>query len=130
MLTFSSESDNPLIGCGIDSEKIERFAKYIEKKNPLPHVFSKREVAHIHTLEDKALGFCASFCCKEAFYKAVDQPFSFPDSEFFYLPNGQPDLRFSLPQQFTESLAECRIKLFHHTQDEVMALIYLFGLEK
>lgn len=127
LLTFRTESNHSLIGCGIDSEKISRFYKYMEQETPLPHVFSKREVSHILTLKDRAIGLCVAFCCKEAFFKATDQSFVFPDCEFFYHPDQHPDLSFSLPKKLSTNLADCQIKLIRPNDDEIMALAYLFG---
>jgi phosphopantetheinyl transferase (holo-ACP synthase) len=116
-----------LIGCGIDSENIGRFTRYIDRDNALPHVFSKREIAHIHTLENRALGFCASFCCKEAFYKAVRLPFRFSECEFFYRPDDRPELSFSLPRNIIPTLSDVQVKLYHRDRDEILVLLYLFG---
>ncbi len=127
-LTFKSESHHPIIGCGIDCETISRFTKYIDQPHPLPFIFSRKEVEHIHTLEDKAIGFCAAFCCKEAVFKAIDQPFNFNQCQFFYQPN-----RKTQPPPLLESIdsfaavSRCSINIHFPDDIELMAIVHLFG---
>ena len=72
----------PLISCGIDSERIERFVSWIPgTENPLPLVFTDRELAHCRAQRDPARALCASFCCKEAVFKALGEPYNFTDCE-------------------------------------------------
>ena len=40
----------------------------------LKHIFSKTEIEKL---------LCASFCCKEALYKAIGTPYNFNECEFF-----------------------------------------------
>ncbi len=64
----------PLIGVGIDAESSGRFSGFGPNDHPLPLVFSEREALHCDGLPDAARGYCASFCAKEAFFKAVRVP--------------------------------------------------------
>lgn len=85
MLRFNT--DKKIIACGIDSEHIERFTKLgTGEERPSPLIFSPREIEHYLALDDPAVGFCASFCCKEAFYKALNQPCNFNTCELFWEP--------------------------------------------
>lgn len=127
LLTFNSKSHYRLLGCGIDSESIDRFTKYENQLAPLPHIFSTREIEHINTLEDKALGFCASFCCKEAFYKASGFSFNFPESEFFYTPGKEDSFDVSLPNHCSQPYIDIEVRLLLQVPNEITVLIYLFG---
>ena len=73
-----------LLGCGVDAERVARFRKFADETCPMPMVFSEAEVAHNRTLANPEVGFCASFCCKEALCKALEHPFNFPECEFLY----------------------------------------------
>ena len=50
-------------------------------------LFSPREAEHIRSLRAPEIGFCASFGCKEAFFKAVRRPFRWTECEFFPDPD-------------------------------------------
>lgn len=128
MLTFSFESEHLLLGCGIDCEKIERFAKYIDHPRPLRLAFTPKEVEHISTLEDQALGFCASFTCKEAFFKAAGKPFKFTDCELFFVadqPIQRPTIPLSLQRSF--GITDCTVRFYPQPQEELLAIVHLFG---
>jgi phosphopantetheinyl transferase (holo-ACP synthase) len=128
LLTFSFESNHTLIGCGVDSETIARFSSYGDLSDPLPMVFSRKEVAYFQTLPDKSLGFCSAFCCKEAVFKALGSPFNFTECELFFTPGRQlqrPVLTF-IPQSPTV-VTDCTAFFFSLRAGEQTAAVYLFG---
>ena len=91
-------------------------------------VFSRKEVEHIRTLPDKALGFCSSFCCKEAVFKALGVPFNFTECELFFIPGQQlqrPVLSFS--QQNTLLVSDCTAGFFSPQTGEQVVVVHLFG---
>jgi phosphopantetheinyl transferase (holo-ACP synthase) len=128
LLTFSSESDRTLIGCGVDGETVARFSRYADQDDPLPMVFSRKEVEHIRTLPDKALAFCSSFCCKEAVFKAMGAPFNFTECELFYLP-GQPLQRpvLSFPPANGILITDCTAGFLSTRAGEQVAVVHLYG---
>ncbi len=82
---WSCSSRQRLRGCGTDAEQVSRFARVaVEHPCPLPFVFSAREIYYCRSVADPAVALCASFCCKEAFFKALGEPYPFPSCEFFY----------------------------------------------
>jgi len=87
MWTFNAPK---VSGCGIDSERIDRFLKWTQgsKENPPDFVFSKEEITHCRNSKDPAFSLCASFCAKEAFYKATGgKSFDFKGCELFANPD-------------------------------------------
>ena len=50
-------------------------------------IFSLREITHCAALDDQARGLCASYCCKEAVFKTIRQPFNGPECELFWQPD-------------------------------------------
>ena len=86
MLNFNSQLE--LFSCGIDSEHIERFNRWSKNKEDTPpFIFSEQEINHIFRLKHKAKGLCVSFCCKEAFFKAIKEPYNFNMCELFWTPD-------------------------------------------
>lgn len=69
--TWISEPGAPIRGAGIDAERVARFGAGVP---PLTLVFSAREAGRLASLPDPAEGFCTSFCCKEALFKAAGMP--------------------------------------------------------
>jgi phosphopantetheinyl transferase (holo-ACP synthase) len=91
-------------------------------------VFSRKEVEYIRTLPDQALGFCSSFCCKEAVFKALGSPFSFTECELFYLPGQplhRPVLSFAQPDGIL--VTDCTAGFFSTRTGEQVAVVHLFG---
>jgi phosphopantetheinyl transferase (holo-ACP synthase) len=80
----------PVIGCGVDAERVERFRAQTEpgSPSPWPLLFTDREVAHALALPDPALGLCAAFCVKEAVVKALGVPIDYRDCELLFSPPG------------------------------------------
>jgi len=131
LLTSNFESPLPLIGCGIDAESVDRFRRYDLRDNPLPMVFSSDEISHIRSLSDRALGLCASFCCKEALFKALGKPYTFNQCHLFYEPH--TDLHHPTLSLTTDQLPEigdCTIRFLHPRPGELVAVAHLFGLEE
>lgn len=91
-------------------------------------VFSEKELEHIRTLEDKSLGFCASFCCKEAFFKAVGVPINFTECELFYDPvKSQFQPSISCSSADLPLFIGCSVQFFRPQADELIAALFLFG---
>jgi len=127
-INFDHESNISLIGCGIDGEMIDRFTRFSHKNNPLPMVFSPGEINHIRTLTDQRRGFCASFCCKEAFLKAFGYPFNFTQCELFYKPNKtlqRPIL--SLRDDRSQVINDCTVRFMCPQPGEMVAIVHLYG---
>lgn len=125
---FKSDSNTPLIGCGIDVETIDRFSSYTGQDNPLPMVFTTNEINHIHTLSDHAAGFCASFSCKEAVYKALGQPINFIECELFYTPLKtlhHPTLTLRGDNALT--ICDCTVRFLQPQPDEMVAIVHIYG---
>ena len=61
----------PLLGAGIDAERIERFEKLASGGRVWRHVYSPRETGHLAAQPLAAHAFCAAFCAKEAVCKAL-----------------------------------------------------------
>jgi phosphopantetheinyl transferase (holo-ACP synthase) len=74
------------VGCGIDSEIIERFAAFSKDDHPLPLVFTEKETAYARASATPELMLAVSFCCKEAVVKAIGIPYNYTDCELFYNP--------------------------------------------
>lgn len=71
-----------LIGVGLDVEQVRRFRRIVaEPGHPMPFIFAADELYFCRALADPAAGLCASFCCKEAFFKALGKPFNFPECQ-------------------------------------------------
>jgi phosphopantetheinyl transferase (holo-ACP synthase) len=112
----------------VDAETIARFSRYADQDDPLPMVFSRQEVKHIHTLPDPALGFCSSFSCKEAVFKALDAPFNFTECELFYIPGEhlqRPVLSFAAAGGILVS--DCTVYFFSVRPAELVVVVHLFG---
>jgi phosphopantetheinyl transferase (holo-ACP synthase) len=112
----------------VDAETISRFSRYADQNDPLPMVFSQKEVQHIRNLPDKALGLCSSFCCKEAVFKALSAPFNFTECELFYIPGRQlqrPVLSFS--QMGDVLITDCTANFFSIKAEEQVVVVHLFG---
>jgi phosphopantetheinyl transferase (holo-ACP synthase) len=125
--TWTSESVLRLIGCGVDAERPARFEKLGVATKPWHLVYSDREVSHVRGLPDQALGYCAAFCRKEAVVKALEGSFPFSECEVFYQPDGTATLCLSqrLAQEWGVRASE--VRLSRPTDEELVAVVYLFG---
>jgi phosphopantetheinyl transferase (holo-ACP synthase) len=128
-LTWTFSSCRDLVSCGIDSERISRFHKF-KTGSPdfMPFVFSGKERDYCATLENPGQGLCASFCVKEAMFKAIRRPYNFTDCEFFYAPTPEK-ARFALTGSISRAIRDmvpC-VKVFKPAAGQFTAIIYLFG---
>lgn len=92
-------------------------------------VFSTAEINHIRTLHDQAIGFCASFCCKEATYKALGRPMNFTECELLYNPEKhlqRPTVSLQ-DDNNNPSIGDCTVEFFHSRPEELVAIVHLFG---
>jgi phosphopantetheinyl transferase (holo-ACP synthase) len=129
--TWSFSSSRRLIACGIDSERIDRFRGWASEPARAPSfVFTGREIGHACGLADAALGLCASFCCKEAVFKALGGPYDFTDCEFFMNEDEEP-ARIHLSEglrskhRVREALAAVRRERLE--AGELIVVAYLLG---
>lgn len=77
-----------VLGCGIDAERVDRFRDCCGPGgDPWELLFTQREVDHNRQLENPALGFCASFCSKEAMLKALGVPIDYRQCELLLYPD-------------------------------------------
>ncbi len=98
--TFSSS--RKIFGCGIDSERVERFGTFRNSEDrPFPFVFAPGEHQRLLLLEDPPNGFCAAFCCKEAVHKAVGAFYDYTQCVLQYEP-----WRRIAPIQFADEFLE------------------------
>lgn len=88
-----------VLGCGVDAERIDRFQDCCGPDgDPWPLLFTEREVEHNQGLDDPALGFCASFCSKEAVLKAVGVPIDYQQCELLLYPNEEMQIMRLAPE--------------------------------
>jgi len=99
-------------GIGLDAEQVARFEKLAAGDKPWRHVYSAREAAHLAAQPQAAQAFCAAFCCKEAFYKALGEFYSFPEFECLYR-HGVPEQEFVLAPALKErqAIEEVRVRI-------------------
>lgn len=127
MFTFSSESSLRLLGCGVDAERIGRFVG-LSVRDAWPLVFTPNELSHIRFLPDQAEGFCASFCFKEAFFKAIGEPYNFTECELLLEPEAliQPHtISVELCGQY--GIRDSEVRILRPASGELLALVHLFG---
>ena len=96
---------------------------------PWRHVYSAREAAHLAAQPQAARAFCAAFCCKEAFYKALGEGYSFPEFECLYLA-GAAEQEFVLAPGLRErrGIGEVRVRIdeqFLAERGEFVVEVYL-----
>ncbi len=99
--TFSSPGK--IFGCGIDSERIDRFAD-IEMSGEwsFPFVFSRREYTELQLYSNPRTAFCASFCCKEAVHKVVGEYYNYTECVLRYQP-GRRIAPIEFGKEFTQA---------------------------
>ena len=116
-------------GIGIDAEQVSRFEKFAAGERPWRLVYSAREARHLAAQPQAARAFCAAFCCKEAFYKALGEFYPFPEFECLYLP-GAPEQEFVLSPGLQErrGVDEVRVRFdesFLGERGEFVVEVYL-----
>ena len=116
-------------GIGLDAEQVARFEKLAAGDKPWRHVYSAREAAHLAAQPQAARAFCAAFCCKEAFCKALGEFYSFPEFECLYRP-GAPEQEFVLAPALKErhAIEEVRVRIderFLGERGEFVVEVYL-----
>lgn len=129
--TWNFDSDLSLIGCGIDAENIHRFARILQDDFPqFPLVFTKREIQFILKTPFPEKSMCACFCCKEAVFKALGEPYNFIECELF--PDFNQDfnkihLSPAILKKNQIKKSFCVIKPAIGNNEELVVLAYLFG---
>lgn len=127
-MNWTCASPAPLLACGVDAERIERFDHLAGEERPWPLVFSARECAQARTRTRPAESFCAAFCCKEALVKAIEQPFHLPGCEFLGDPqasDGVLELSEEIVRPF--GIGAARVRLMRPTPEEIAAVVYLLS---
>ena len=127
--TWTCEAPGPLIGCGIDAERISRFLRYTAgEAHPMPFVFSSREIRYSRSSASPQRSLCASFCCKEALFKAIREPYDFPACELFWDGGATGDVRISraVRRQYDINEAVARVAEVA-SDDELVVTVFLFG---
>jgi phosphopantetheinyl transferase (holo-ACP synthase) len=92
----------------------------------MPFVFTKREISHCDKFQDPAPALCASFCIKEAMFKALGKAYNFTDCEFF--PNtAVTGGRFSVSHRLLDKGCTLRpvAMLPAPVQGHITAIVYL-----
>ncbi len=126
------KSEEELIGCGIDSEHIARFAKWgTDREEASPFVFSEKELDYCFTLDDPAIGLCASFCSKEALFKALEKPYDFTSCELFWHPSlKKHQLILDDELRNRQGISKVKTELKITTSRECIIIVYLIGNKK
>ena len=128
--TWNFSTDLPLKSCGIDTETIDRFSRCAPPpEHSMPFVFSKREYDHAFSLPEPSRGLCAAFCCKEAFRKALAEPYNYTDIELEWHPGDEEHklvLDAKLKEQHGILDASAIIKKNPADGDQLIALVCLF----
>lgn len=116
-------------GIGIDAEQVSRFDKFAAGAQPWRFVYSAREARHLAAQPQVARAFCAAFCCKEAFCKALGESYAFPELECLYVPGvREPEIVFApgLKERHGIANVEARIdEQFLGERGEVVVEVYL-----
>ena len=128
VIRWREEGPGPLLACGLDAELIGRFAKLAGSERPWPQIFSEREAAHAAGLADTPEGLCASFCCKEALLKALEETFPYPECELLYEP-GRDVQELLLPAGMIERhrITFARARFLPCPAGELAVAVCLFG---
>lgn len=125
--TWSSDCGLALRGAGVDAETVARFDTQGSGGNPLPAVFSPRESGHCLGLANPAAGYCAAFCCKEAFFKAVDRPFSPHECELLLDPAAERHSVLLGPEVREECGVEAAEAHVAFSEGECVVVVHVFS---
>lgn len=121
----------PLVGVGVDAERIVRFEKLASGAPRWRHVYTPREAAHLAAQPQAALAFCAAFCCKEAVCKGLGAAFSFTACECLYRPGAaEQELVLAPALGARHGLARARVRFherFPAERGECVVEAHLFG---
>jgi hypothetical protein len=116
--------------CGVDAEKIERFSRLSRAKgHPMPFVFSAQEMYFCRSLPDPCVGLCASFCCKEAVFKALGRPYDMAQCRLLYRSGQalQPvHVGIALRDEFGLSEARALVRRGRTGSGELVVAVYLY----
>ena len=127
MLSFKTSAT--LLGCGIDSEQIERFARLeLEGTEPPSLIYSRNEIDHCLNLPDSFIGFCAAFCCKEALFKALKEPYDFTCCELLWVPS-QKQFQCNLAEKLSKQykIKNNRVNVEITSDNDCVVSLYLLG---
>lgn len=106
-------------GVGLDAEQVSRFEKFAAGERPWRLVYSAREAEHLASQPQAARAFCAAFCCKEAFYKALGEFYAFPELECLYRAGvPEPQIVLSAALEERQGLADVRVGIDERFLDE------------
>jgi phosphopantetheinyl transferase (holo-ACP synthase) len=128
--TRSCEPRAPLVGCGVDCEAAARFAPMLAADDhPMPFAFTRAEVARARMSPFPARTLCASFCAKEAVFKALRNPYNFTDCELLLSADDIADLRLApaLCAEHGIGKATIEIRDVPEADGVVMAVVVLFA---
>jgi phosphopantetheinyl transferase (holo-ACP synthase) len=107
----------PLLGAGIDAEQVERFHRVAATPAGWDVAFAPGEISYALSQPDPARALCASFCCKEALFKCLRQPFNYPDCMLNYDP-AQRDYVLGLTGRLGEELRHAQAHAAVWPEDE------------
>jgi len=125
--TWSSEPAYELIGCGVDAERVDRLQRLVGEPHPWPMVFSPSEITHSRSLPHPARGLCASFCCKEATFKAIKDPINFTDCQLLFEPGSSlQTLQLSAKLRQRYGITRASVWILAPDESEMLAVVYLF----
>jgi phosphopantetheine--protein transferase-like protein len=127
----SGAARGPLIGAGVDAERIARFEKLAAGGRVWRHVYSPREVQQLTAQAQAARAFCAAFCAKEALCKALGGAYPFQECECLQLCGvAEQQLVLSPQLRASRGLGGARVR-FHESlwpeRGECVAEVQLFG---
>ena len=126
-MRLSFEVGAPLLGAGIDAEQIARFQRVLASPAGWEVAFAPAEISYALGQPEPARALCASFCCKEALYKCLRQPFNYPDCVLHYRP-GQRDYELGLSGRLGQELGSARAHAAVWPEDqgrEMVAVVLL-----
>lgn len=123
-LRLSFDLVGPLLGAGIDAERVERFQAVAARPAGWEVAFAPREIEAALRHPEPARALCAAFCCKEALYKCLRQPYNYPDCVLGYQP-GQRDYELQLSGRLGEELRAAQAHAAVWPEDEGREMVAL-----
>jgi phosphopantetheinyl transferase (holo-ACP synthase) len=127
--SWQGESSRPLLGSGVDLERASRFLRYVDPQADIwPLVFSERELNHARAQGEPASAFCAAFCAKEAFTKAVRTTFEYTECELLYEPGSERQkLQLSEALSAASGIVEAEALVTWPTPEQCLVVVYVYG---